>query len=112
MGELSAITIVLGLLSFVGLIGGFWLFTTYLGQAVASLAIGRLVTGSLGARQIAVAFLAGLVIFALACSVPYVGGMIAFAGMLLALGGLALWLISGRAPETTAAVPAKAVPAP
>jgi hypothetical protein len=101
LGELAAVVVVVGLLSLVGLVGGFWLFTTYLGQAIASLAVGRLATGSVGARQILVAFLVGLVIFALACSIPYAGAIIAYVGMLLALGGLALWMIAGKPPVAT-----------
>jgi cytoskeletal protein CcmA (bactofilin family) len=102
LGELAAVVVVVGLLSLVGLVGGFWLFMTYLGQAIASLAIGRLATGSLGARQILIAFLVGLIIFALASSIPYAGSYIAFLGILLALGGLALWMITGKPAPSVA----------
>lgn len=107
LSELSAVTIVLGLLSMIGLAGGFWLFTTYLASAIAGLAIGRMALRSPGASQLVVALLAGLVIFALASSILYAGGIVAFVGMLLALGGLALWLISGRELQTTASEAAK-----
>ena len=115
LGELSAVVIVLGILSTIGLIGGFWLFTTYLGQAIASLAIGRLATGRLGAQQTLLAFAVGLVVFALLCSIPYAGGIIALVGMVLALGGLALWMIAGRPPLAvagTADIPASKVAQP
>ena len=112
LGEFSAVVIVLGILSAIGLMGGFWLFTTYLGQVVASLAIGRLFTGSFGAREILAAFAVGLVIFALACSIPYAGWFIGLAGMLLALGGLALWMITGSAQPAEAVQAAGKIPQP
>jgi hypothetical protein len=109
LGEMSAVVIVLGILSGIGLIGGFWLFTSYLAQAIASLALGRLATGAFGAERTLVAFVLGFVVFALLCVIPYAGPWIALLGVLLALGALMLWIFGGFG--SSPAVGASAKPA-
>jgi hypothetical protein len=88
------------------LIGGFWLFTTYLAPVVASVALGRLLTAATGSNRVVAPFLVGFVIVALLSSIPYAGPWIAFAIMLLGFGALVIWLVWRRQPADP--VPAKA----
>lgn len=107
LGEMAVVTVVLGVLGFVGLAGGFWLFSAYIAQVVASLAIGRLALYAPDRRQALAAFGAGLVIFGLLCSIPYLGTWVAWIGMILALGALLLCLL-GMHPRSE--IVAKPVP--
>ena len=107
LGELAAVTIAIGLLGCISLSGAFWLFSTYIAQVVASLAIGRLALTAPDRGQALAAFAVGLVVFALLCSIPYLGPAVAWIGMLLALGALLLCLIGYRRAEA----PLKPAPA-
>lgn len=100
---MALVTIILAMLACISLAGGYWLFSAYIAQVVASLAIGRLALQSPDRGTALAAFAAGLVIFAVLCSIPYayVGTVVAWVGMLLALGALLLCLFGlRRRPET------------
>ena len=48
-----------------------------------------------------VSFLAGLVLLALICSVPYLGTIVGWFVILFGLGALVHWMLPKRAPEPT-----------
>ncbi len=95
-----------GILGFGILVFVFVLFAAFLAQAVVGLALGRLFLkqDNLGTRL--GAFLMGLVVVALAVSIPYAGTFLAFVVFLFGLGGYTLWLagfepVVGTEPPTS-----------
>ena len=100
-----------GALGFGILLFVFILFGAFLAQAVVGLALGRifLKQDNLGTRL--GAFLVGLAVVALALSIPYAGGILAFVVFLFGLGGYALW-IAGFEPVSDTMPPASSPPPP
>ena len=109
--EMAVVVAVLGMLSGIGLTGGFWLVTVYLATAIAGLTIGRLIIPSARGLDTVLPFVIGFALLAAVSSIPYVGVVIAWAAMLGGLGALGLWWVQPRQPESLP-IPAQLVPAP
>jgi hypothetical protein len=101
---LVAVVIVLGLSAVAMLVVGFWFFTTYLAKIVLSVFAGRwllsLAKLSLGENRF-LSFTVGLVLLALASSLPYLGPIFGWLVVLLGLGALLLWVFSRRPSDAT-----------
>jgi cytoskeletal protein CcmA (bactofilin family) len=100
LSELSGVSLAVGILSAIGLIGGFWFFTSYLASIVVSLMVGRLVirgerANHLGWRVLALVI--GLIVLVGLTAIPYyVGLVIAWIVVVLGLGALWMWLFGAR----------------
>ncbi|MBC8874547.1 MAG: hypothetical protein H8E44_34350 [Planctomycetes bacterium] len=106
--ELVPVVAMVGALSLVGMVGGFWFFTSYLAQIAVSLALGRFMLFAGKTQHRLVPFLAGLVVVVLLVNlpvlvnlpdlmdVPYVDQIIRGLVIIIGFGGLTLWFIGSR----------------
>ena len=96
LGDMIPVVLVVGLLSIVGLLGGFWLFTSYAAQVVVSVALSRFMVFRSDSRQLILPFLFGLVILTVLSNLPYAGPVVTPLIVLLGFGGLVLWMVHLR----------------
>jgi cytoskeletal protein CcmA (bactofilin family) len=89
----------LGLAGEVVLITGFLFFVSFVVQVLLSFAVGRWLLARLRPQWASgrvLPLVAGLALFVVLTSVPLLGGLIGLATLLLGLGALWLWLLTGR----------------
>jgi cytoskeletal protein CcmA (bactofilin family) len=105
LGELVPMVIVGGVVGYAALIVGFWLLAAFLAEALAGLAIGRLAlpSESIGTRL--GALLVGILLVGVLLSIPYVGGLVGLAVMIVGIGSICLWLIGQAPPQSFASLP-------
>jgi len=106
--ELVPVVAIVGALSFIGMVGGFWFFTSYLAQIAVSLALGRFMLLAGKTQHRLLPFLAGLVVVVVLMNlpvlvnlpdlmdVPYVDQIIRGLVIIIGFGGLTLWFIGSR----------------
>ena len=100
--------LVLGTLGMATIAGLGWFYLIYAAPVVIALSAGRLIfrqTGSGNFLSCALALVVGLLLVVAVTSIPFVGGVIALALMLLAVGGI--WV--ARRPEPDSIPPEKGV---
>jgi len=108
LDELVPVVAMVGALSFVGMVGGFWFFTSYIAQIAVSLALGRFMLFAGKTQHRLVPFLAGLVVVVVLMNLPvlvnlpdrtdlpYTEQIIRGLVIIIGFGGLALWFIGSR----------------
>ncbi len=116
LSELSGVSLAVGILSAIGLMGGFWFFTSYLAYVVVSLMVGRLVIRGERANQLAwrvLALVIGLVVLVGLTAIPYyVGVVIAWIAVLFGLGALWMWIFGARPVPGAPSTPPQATAPP
>jgi cytoskeletal protein CcmA (bactofilin family) len=113
LGELAPIIAVGGTVGYAAVIVGFWMVFSFLAEALAGLALGRMVLRDEGLGVRIGALVLGLLVVGALLSLPYVGILAGYAVLLFGLGAICLRLV-GQVPNVTAfgpAPPAKPVPA-
>jgi len=96
------VVLIVGLLSVIGLAGGFWFFVFYIAQIAVSLALGRFMLFAGRTNHRILPFLAGLVVLVVLMNLHHVTNL-RYAGEItnaivavVGFGGLVLWIIGSR----------------
>lgn len=90
--KMIPVTVIVGIVSLIGLAGGFWFFTFYIAQVIVSLALGQVVFFWGKTEQRILPFLLGLVVIVILSDLPRAGEIIYWLTILFGVGGLVLWL--------------------
>ena len=103
LGNLSGLSVLLGMFSLATLLIGFSVFTSYIAQIAVAYLGGRVVLERVMPAQAnsnVAAFLVGATLLALVMAIPFLGGVIGLFVTLLGLGAFWLWFKTMRAPQT------------
>jgi hypothetical protein len=92
--DLLPLVIVGGIVSYLALIVFVWLLAAFLAEALGGLALGRSIVKGEHLPARLGALLLGVLIVVAVLSVPYLGGLVGFVLLLLAIGGIVLWLFT------------------
>jgi len=96
LGEMIPVVVIVGLVSLIGLSGGFWFFTFYVAQVIVSLALGQIVFLWGKTEQRILPFLLGLVVLVLLSGLPRADLITYWLTISFGFGGLVLWLAGLR----------------
>jgi len=106
LDEMLPVVVLVGVLCLIGMVAGFWFFTSYIAHVVVSLALGRLMLFAGKTNRRILPFLAGLVVLVVLMNVPQLidlpyasliaNGIVVIVG----LGGLVLWFTGFRSHRT------------
>ncbi len=107
LGELAPIVAIGGTVGYAAVIVGFWAVFSFLAEALAGLALGRMFLRDEGLAVRIGALVLGLIIVGLLLSMPVVGPMLGFLVLLFGIGAVCLRMI-GQTPAATAFGPAPA----
>lgn len=97
--ELAPVVWTVGALSVIGVVGGFWFFTSYVAQIVVSLALGRFMLFAGRTNRRILPFLAGLIVLVVlmnlhrVTNLPYAGQIVEAVVVVVGVGGWVLWTI-------------------
>jgi len=102
LGNLSGLSIVLGLFSLGAWLIAFGVFTGYIAQIAVAYLSGRVILERVAPAQAsgyAVPFIVGAILLVLVMTIPFLGGLVGFVVTLLGLGALWLWYRARRTPQ-------------
>lgn len=108
LDEMVPVVLTVGVVSLIGLAGGFWFFISYVAQTLVSLALGRFMLFAGKTERRILPFLAGLVVLVVlmnlhrVTNLPYAGQIINGIVVVVGFGGLVLWSIGSRSRRADA----------
>jgi cytoskeletal protein CcmA (bactofilin family) len=113
LGELVPMVLVGGVVGYAALIVGFWIVAAFLAEALTGMALGRIALRDSGFGTRFIALLIGVVVLGLIISIPWIGSIVGWCVLFLALGSICLWLVERTPPQSFAVLPpAKPIPSP